>query len=327
MTVNKDMHLVDDFFDTEMAPTRDGFGHGIIELGKQDKNVVVLCCDLAGSTRADWFMKEFPDRFFQVGVAEQNMMGVAAGLALVGKIPFASSYAAFNPGRNWDQVRVSVCYQNANVKIVGSHGGISVGPDGATHQALEDVASVRCLPNMHVVIPADSNQAKQATIAAGKTHGPFYLRFTRDKVNIITTDKTPFRLGEAQVFKDGKDVAIVACGIMVCEALRAARDLEKEGISVMVVNNHTVKPIDRKTLVEAAKQCGAVVTAEEHQIQGGMGSAVAEVLAQEHPVPMRFVGILDRFGESGPPMELMKEFNVTHTDIIKAVKEVLKDKK
>lgn len=327
MTVNKDMHLVKDFFNTDMAPTRDGFGHGIIELGKKNKNVVALCCDLAGSTRVDWFMKEFPDRFFQVGVAEQNMMGLAAGLSMVGKVPFASSYAAFNPGRNWDQVRVSVCYQKANVKIVGSHGGISVGPDGATHQALEDVASVRCLPNMNVIIPADSLQAKQATIVAGETDGPFYLRFTRDKVNVITTDKTPFKLGEAQVFKDGTDVAIVACGIMVCEALKAARELEKEGISAMVINNHTVKPIDRKTLTEAAKKCGCVVTAEEHQIQGGMGSAVAEVLAEEYPVPMRFVGILDRFGESGKPEELMKEFNVTHEDVVKAVKDVIKAKK
>ena len=310
----------------EQVPSRDGYGRGLVELGKKNKNVVALCCDLTDSTRVAWFKEKFPKRFIEVGVAEQNMAGIAAGLSLTGKIPFISSYAVFSPGRNWDQIRVSICYSNANVKIEGAHAGISVGPDGATHQALEDIAITRCLPNMTVVVPADAVQAEKATIASASTKGPVYLRFGREKVPVITTKKTPFKIGKADTYREGKDVCVIACGIMVYEALIAAEKLEKEGIDVMVINNHTIKPIDKTTIVNAAKKTKAVVTAEEHQIQGGLGSAVAEVITENCPVPIKRVGILDRFGESGSPEELLKKFGCTSKDIIKAVKSVLKKK-
>lgn len=321
------MKLIKDLNKIEKVPTRDGYGLGLVELGKKNKNVVALCCDLTDSTRVAWFKEKFPKRFIEVGVAEQNMMGIAAGMAMAGKIPFVSSYAVFSPGRNWDQLRVSVCYSNANVKIQGAHAGISVGPDGATHQALEDIAITRCLPNMTVIVPTDSIEAQKATIASAAINGPVYLRFGRTKVPVITTKQTPFKVGRAEVFKEGKDVCVIACGVMVYEALRAAECLKEEGISVMVINNHTIKPIDEKTIVAAAKKCKAVVTAEEHQVTGGLGSAVAEVLVKKQPTHMRFVGVKDRFGESGEPDELMKEFGCTSNEIIKAVREVLKLKK
>lgn len=320
------MNLIKDLDKVERIPTRDGYGKGLVELGKKNKNVVALCCDLTDSTRVAWFKKQFPKRYIEVGVAEQNMAGIAAGMALSGKIPFMSSYAVFSPGRNWDQIRVSIAYSNANVKIQGAHAGISVGPDGATHQALEDIAIMRVLPNMTVIVPADAVESQKATIASAKINGPVYLRFGREKVPVITTSKTPFKVGKAEVYKEGKDVCIVACGIMVYEALRAAEILKKAGISAMVINNHTIKPIDKETLVKAAKKCKAIVTAEEHQIAGGLGGAVAEILSEHHPVPMRFVGVLDRFGESGAPEELLKKFKCTSNDIIKAVKEVVKKK-
>ena len=319
--------LEENLKEAKRIPSRDGYGKGLVELGEKDKNIVALCCDLTESTRMEWFREKFPERFIEVGVAEQNMMGIAAGLAKEGKIPFVSSYAVFSPGRNWDQLRVSVCYSESNVKVEGAHAGISVGPDGATHQALEDIAITRCLPNLTVVVPADAVEGEKATIQAGLIKGPFYLRFGREKVPTITTERTPFQIGKAEVFRKGKDVAVVACGVMVFDALVAAEELEKEGIEVMVINNHTIKPIDKKTLVEAAKKTGAVVTAEEHQVMGGMGSAVAEVLSQEFPVPMEFVGIQDRFGESGQPEELMEKFGCTPKDIIQAVKKVLEKKK
>ncbi len=327
MAINPDMRLIPDIHKAEGKPTRDGFGLGMVALGKTNKNVVSLCCDLTDSTRAGWFKKEFPERFIQVGVAEQNMIGIAAGLAELGKIPFVSSYATFNPGRNWDQIRVSVCYANANVKIQGAHAGISVGPDGATHQALEDVATMRCLPNMKVIVPCDAIEAEKATIAAASIPGPVYLRYGREKVPVLTTKETPFTPGKAEVFREGKDVAVVACGIMVYEAMIAAEKLEKEGIDVMVINCHTIKPIDRKTLVEAAKKTKAVVTAEEHQIYGGLGSAVAEVLCAEYPVPMEFLGIEDRFGESGNPEELLKAFGISHEHLMESIKKVLVKKR
>jgi len=273
------------------------------------------------------FQDEFPDRFIEVGIAEQNMMGLAAGLALVGKIPFVSTYSVFCPGRNWDQLRISVAYNQANVKLTGAHAGVSVGQDGATHQGLEDIAIVRCLPNMTVLAPCDVVETKKATMAAGEMEGPVYLRFAREATAVFTTEKTPFKIGQANVFQDGKDVAIIACGPTVYEALIAAHDLEKDGLSVAVVDNHTVKPMDKKTVIEMAKKTGAIVTAEDHQVMGGLGSAVAEVLAKNHPVPIEMIGVQDRFGESGAPEELMKEFHLSAEDIKEAVKKVISRKK
>jgi transketolase len=313
--------------DIEMVAGRDGYGKALVELGERNPNIVVLAGDLVESTRAHWFAEKFPKRFIQVGVAEQNMMGIAAGLALSGKIAFVSSYATFNPGRNWDQFRVAVCYSKANVKVAGAHAGISVGPDGATHQALEDIAITRVLPNLVVVVPCDAVEAKKATVAiAEEVKGPAYIRFGREKTAQFTTIDSPFKLGRAEVFRDGADVAIVGSGILVYEALQAAEDLAKEGIEAMVVNNHTIKPIDRKTLVQAARKCGAVVTVEEHQINGGAGSAVMEILAEEYPVPVERVGMPDTFGESGQPWELIEKYGMGKDAIIKAVKKVLRRK-
>lgn len=311
----------------EKVATRDGYGKALIELGKRNKRIVALCCDLTDSTRVEWFKQKFPDRFIEVGVAEQNMAGLAAGLALAGKIPFISSYAVFSPGRNWDQIRVSICYNNLNVKIEGAHAGISVGPDGATHQALEDIALMRVLPNMKVIVPCDAIQAEKATIAAAKINGPVYLRLGRNKVPVVTGEKTPFRLGKANVYREGKDVSIVACGVMVYEGLIAAEMLAKKGIQASVVDCHTIKPLDDKTLTFYAKKTGAVVSAEEHQMQGGLGGALAELFGRCCPVPMEFVGIHDRFGESGEPEELLKNYHCTSSDIVTAVQRVLKRKK
>lgn len=307
----------------EAKPTRDGYGEGLVELGKENKDVVVLCADLSNSTRSGMFRDAYPDRFFEVGISEQDMMGIAAGLALSGKIPFVSTYSVFCPGRNWDQLRISVAYNKANVKLTGAHAGVSVGEDGATHQGLEDIAITRCLPNMTVLAPCDYLETKKATIAAAKMKGPVYLRFAREATPIFTTDQTPFKIGKAEVFREGKDVTVIACGPTVHEALLAAHSLEKENISVEVINNHTIKPIDKKTLVDSVKKTGAVVTAEDHQVMGGMGSAVLEVLAQESPVPAEMIGVQDRFGESGSPDELMKEFHLLAEYITKAIKRVL----
>lgn len=309
--------------DIEQVPNRNGFGEGILELGELDENVVVLTADLAESTRVLDFQKKFPTRFVEVGVAEQNMMGVAAGLALAGKTPFVSSYAVFSPGRSWDQLRVSVCYSKANVKVIGAHTGVSVGPDGATHQALEDLAITRVLPNLTVVVPCDSLEAKKATLALGKMQGPAYLRLTREKTPVITTESTEFEIGKAEVFKDGSDVAVIASGPLVYNALLAAAELEKEGISVCVVNNHTIKPIDAKTIVEVAQKCGAVVTLEEHQTTAGAGSAVCEVLAQNFPVPVEMVGMQNTFGESGKPEELIEKYGMGVGGVIAAIRRVL----
>ncbi len=312
--------------DVETAGTRDGYGQGLLELGDSNKDVVVLTADLAESTRVEEFGKKYPERFIECGVSEQNMMGVAAGLALSGKIPFVSSYAVFSPGRSWDQLRVSVCYSKANVKVAGAHTGISVGPDGATHQALEDVGIVRVLPNIVVEVPADALEAKKTTLAAAEHKGPFYFRFGREKTPIITTDETPFEIGKAEVLRDGDDVTIVACGPLVYQSLLAAEQLDKKGISVRVINNHTIKPIDALTLAKAAKETGAVVTVEEHQVMTGLGSAVAESLAKNYPVPMEFIGMQDTFGESGTPTELYEKYGMSVDAIYKAVENVLKRK-
>lgn len=309
--------------DVEQVPTRNGYGEALMELGESNPDVVVLTGDLAESTRVLEFGKKYSSRFFECGVAEQNMTGIAAGLAAGGKTPFISSYAVFSPGRAWDQVRVSIAYSNLNVKIAGAHTGVSVGPDGATHQALEDVAIMRVLPNMTVVVPCDSIETKKATLAAVTRPGPVYFRFAREKTPVVTTPDMPFEIGKANVmWEGGHDVAIVACGPLVYQALVAAKELEAEGIGTVVVNNHTIKPLDVATLMQVARDCGAVVTVEEHQTMGGMGSAVAEALAQNYPVPMELVGMPNTFGQSGEPGELLEKYGMSVVSIKAAVKRV-----
>lgn len=308
-------------------PTRLGYGEGLVELGRRNPNVVVLGADITSSTNAGMFLEKYPERFFSIGIAEQDMVGVAAGLSLVGKVPFVCTYGVFASGRCWDQIRTTVCYSDLNVKIGGAHGGISVGPDGATHQALEEISIMRCLPGMTVVAPCDVIETRKATIAIGEMHGPAYIRFGREAVPTITEESTPFKLGKAEIFRKGSDVTVIACGVMVHEAIETAEKLQKEGISVRVVNLHTIKPIDVEMIVKSAEETGAIVTAEEHQIYGGMGSAVVEVLAQHAPVPVEMVAVKDRFGESGQPLELMVEFGLTHDEIYNSIKKVLSRKK
>ncbi len=312
--------------DVEQEPTRFGYGRGLVAAGKENPNVVALCADLTDSTKTGDFRKEFPDRFIEVGIAEQNMASLASGLAAAGKIPFIASYAMFSPGRNWEQIRTTICYNDANVKIAGAHAGVSVGPDGATHQAIEDIAIMRVIPRMTVLVPCDSIEAEKATIAAARHKGPVYARFAREKTPLITIKDTPFKIGKAEIFREGKDVAIIACGPLVYNSLIAAEELAKEGIEAIVVNNHTIKPMDAKTIIEVAKKSGAVVTVEEHQVMGGMGSAVCEILAKNYPVPVEMIGIKDRFGESGEPNELIEKFGMAVKDIKEAVKKAIKRK-
>lgn len=302
--------------------TRDGYGEGLVEAGKINKNVVVLCADVTESTRAHLFERVFPERFIEVGIAEQNMVGIAAGLALSGKIPFISSYAVFSPGKNWDQIRISVCYSKANVKIAGSHAGLSAGEDSASHQALEDIALMRVLPNMVVIVPCDAIETRKATVAAAKYKGPVYLRFAREETPVFTTEKTPFKIGRAQVLKKGGDITLIGCGPILYEALLAAREIENK-ISVEVINSHTIKPLDEETILKSVKKTGRVVTVEEHQIAGGLGGAIAEFLGETYPVPLMRVGVQDRFGESGRPQELLKKYGLTKVDIMKAVRKVV----
>jgi len=285
-----------------------------------------LCCDLVESTRSLEFAKAYPERFVEVGVAEQNLAGLGAGMAHEGKIPFITSYATFSPGRNWDQIRVSICYSGNNVKIIGSHAGISVGPDGATHQAMEDIAITRVLPRMTVLVPCDALEARKVTLAAAKHDGPVYIRLARDKTAQFTTEETPFEIGKAQVFREGKDCTIAAAGPQVYYALQAAEQLSKEGIECEVINLVSVKPLDEQTLIQSVKKTGCVVSAEEHQITGGVGSAVAECLARNHPVPQEFIGMPDHFGESGEPMELTAKWGMDSKAIVTAVKKVTKRK-
>lgn len=311
--------------DVEMKPSRDGFGEGLILAAREHEGVVGLCADLTESTRMEAFAKEFPERFFEVGVAEQNMATIAAGLGVSGKIPFIASYATFSPGRNYEQIRTTIAYNDSNVKIAGHHAGISVGPDGATHQATEDVAIMRAMPNMKVFVPCDWIEAKKATIAAVKLWGPVYLRFGREKTPVITTEATPFVPGKAQIFWRSRKprVAIITCGILLYQALRAAEELEKERIGTIVVNSHSIKPLDEQTLLEMAELTGAVVTVEEHQIMGGLGSAVAELFARKRPTPIEFTGLHDTFGESGKPDELIEKYGMGVKDIKGAVKKVI----
>lgn len=308
----------------EKIPTRNGYGDALVSLGTEDERIVVLTADLAESTRALAFQKKFPSRFIECGVAEQNMIGVAAGLALSGKIPFASSYATFVPGRAWDQIRVSVCYTGANVKIAGAHAGISVGPDGATHQALEDIAMMRPLPNLTILVPCDYEETRKATIAAAKHEGPVYLRFTREKSPVITTKKTPFVIGQSLILRTGKDVTIVGCGPLIYEALLAAEALAGKGIEAEVINASTIKPFDEKTFIKSVKKTGCCVTVEEHQITGGLFGVVAETLGRHFPAPIEPVGMPNTFGESGEPAELLKKYGMTSREVLQAVQNVRK---
>ncbi len=308
--------------DIEKAPTRDGFGKGAVEAGKADPRVVVLCADLAESTRADWFQKEFPERFVEMGVAEQNMATVASGMAAAGKIPFIASYAVFNPGRNYEQIRTTIALNQVSVKICGMHAGVSVGPDGATHQMLEDIGMMRMLPGMTVIAPGDAEEARKAVVAAAKTDGPVYIRFSRSATPVFTTSDTPFVIGKATMLwkSDAPKVAILSTGSLGYAALTAARALSEKGIESIVLHVPTIKPLDEEVVLAAAKLAGRVVTVEEHQAAGGFGSAVAEFLSQNHPVPMRLLGIADQFGQSGSPDELLAHYGLDALHIEEAAR-------
>lgn len=310
----------------QMIATRDAYGEALAALGAENPRVVALDADLSGSTRSAQFGKQFPERFFNVGIAEANMVGMAAGLALTGKIPFASTFAIFGAGRAYDQVRNAICYPNLNVKIAVSHAGLTLGEDGASHQMIEDIALMRALPNMTVLVPADAVEAKLMVKAAAEHVGPVYLRFGRPAVPVVFDDSYRFDIGKAAVLRDGGDVAIFACGIMVAEALAAAETLAAEGIEARVVNVSSIKPLDVETIVAAARDCGCAVTAEEHNILAGMGGAIAEVLGEEHPVPLRRVGVRDTFGESGTPRELMEKYGLTAKDVAAAARAVVNRK-
>ena len=327
--LNPDLKLNENLFSdsVEQVPIRKGFGEGLLEAGKLDERVVGLCADLTESTQMHLFRDAFPNRFIQVGIAEQNLASVASGMSAMGKIPFISSYAMFSPGRNWEQIRTTICYNDRGVIIAGSHAGVSVGPDGGTHQAIEDIAITRVIPNMIVVSPCDSIEARKATLALAKLGKPAYLRLAREKTPIITTIDTPFVLGKAQIMLSPKEglarVGIIATGALVHKALVAASKLEQEGINVKVMNLATIKPLDIESVTKLAMETGKIVTVEEHQISGGMGSAVAECLAKNHPVHMGFVGVYDQFGQSGTPAELIEHYGMGVDSIIKKVKELL----
>ncbi|MBP7831471.1 MAG: transketolase family protein [Candidatus Pacebacteria bacterium] len=331
--LNKDIKLNQKLFfdDVEQVPIRKGFGEGLVAAGEADKNVVALSADLTESTQMEAFKNAFPDRFIEIGVAEQNLVTVGSGMAALGKIPFVSSYAMFSPGRNWEQIRTTIAYNDRPVVIVGSHAGISVGPDGGTHQAVEDMAIMRVMPNMMVISPCDAIEARKATIALAKlaTEGkgkPAYLRLMREKTPIMTTDATPFEIGKANIMyrPDGiAHVGIIATGALVHKAMWAAKKLEKDGIRAVVMNIHTIKPLDTQAIIALARETKAIVTAEEHQIAGGLGGAIAEALASSLPTPIEFIGVHDKFGQSGKPEELLKHYKMTMEDIMEAAKKVL----
>jgi transketolase len=314
----------------EKESTRDGFGKGLLQAGIENENIVALCADLKEPTRMNFFADKFPNRFIEVGVAEQNLISVASGMASIGKIPFASSFAIFSPGRNWEQIRTNICYNNSNVKIASTHSGVTVGPDGGSHQALEDIALTRVLPNMVVISPCDAIEAKKATIASSKTQNPTYLRFTRHNTPVITTEETPFEIGKAQVVfipENGlAQVGIIATGHLLYKALIVAHDLEKKGIKIKVMNLSTIKPLDTEAIIALARETKAIVTVEEHQIIGGMGSAVAECLSANYPVPIEFIGVKNKFGQSGKDSELLEYYEMGVSHITQAVEKVLKRK-
>ncbi len=311
---------------TEKKDTRSGFGAGLSELGDKNKDVVALCADLVGSLKMDDFIKKYPERFFQVGIAEANMMGIATGLAIGGKIPFTGTFAAFSTGRVYDQIRQSIAYSNKNVKICASHAGLTLGEDGATHQILEDIGLMKMLPGMVVINPCDYNQTKAATLAIAEYEGPVYLRFGRPKVPVFTPENQKFEIGKAIQFTEGKDVTIVATGHLVWEALQAAEQLEKEGIEAEVINIHTIKPLDEEAILNSVSKTKCIVTAEEHNVIGGLGESVARVLSQKMPTPQEYVAVNDSFGESGTPEQLMEKYELNDKAIIKAVKRVIKRK-
>lgn len=321
------LHLVNLSVKYDSEPIRKGFGRGLKKAGELDSQVVAACADLTDSTQMSLFKECFPDRFIEIGVAEQNLVTVGAGLAAMGKIPFVSSYAAFSPGRNWEQIRTTICLNDRPVKVVGSHAGVSVGPDGATHQMLEDIALMRVLPNMVVIVPGDAVEAEKATLAMAKDPRPNYLRLAREATPIITTAETPFEIGKAYVYEEGADVTIISTGTMTYQALKAAEQLYKDGIEAEVVHVPTIKPLDEATILKSVRKTGAVVTIEEGQIAGGLGGAVAELLAEHHPAPMQRIGMKDRFGESGAPDELLTHFGLDAKHIRLAAHHVTERKK
>ena len=348
--LNPDLKLNTKMFDADadQQPIRKGFGEGLLQAAEMDKRVVGLCADLTESTQMLSFKQKFPERFVEIGVAEQNLATVASGMAAMGKIPFMTSYAMFSPGRNWEQIRTTIAYNNRPVKIAGSHAGISVGPDGGTHQAIEDMAIMRVIPRMTIISPCDAIQAKKATLAAAKTDAPTYIRLAREKTSVMTTEDTPFEIGKAQMIYDSRlakqglqnhpslrdtpfkkgdsmqlDVGIIATGALLFKALKVAQKLESEGKSVTVMNLHTIKPLDEDAIIKLAHESGAIVTVEEHQIHGGMGSAVAECLAAHAPVPIEFIGVNDRFGQSGKPDELIELYGIGETHIYDAAVKVM----
>lgn len=306
--------------------TRSGFGEGLRILGERNPHVVALCADLTGSLKMDAFEKNHPDRFFQIGIAEANMMGIAAGLTIGDKIPFTGTFANFSTSRVYDQIRQSIAYSKKNVKICASHAGLTLGEDGATHQVLEDIGMMRMLPNLTVIVPADYNQTVQATLAIAEWEGPVYLRFGRPSVPVFVPENATFQIGKAEVLTIGQDVSVIACGHLVWTAIEAQKVLSNEGIFVEVINMHTIKPLDEAAVIASAQKTGCVVTAEEHMRNGGLGDAVAQVLTQHYPCPQEYVAVNDRFGESGPPMELMKKYGLGVEDIITAVKRAIKRK-
>lgn len=304
--------------EVKMVATREAYGQVLLELGERHNDIVVLDADLAKSTTTIKFGKKFPERFFDMGIAEANMMNTAAGLAACGKVPFVSTFSIFATGRAWEQIRNTICYSGLNVKIVATHGGVAVGADGSSHQCIEDFALMRAIPTMTVIVPCDAIETRKAVMAAYRHHGPVYIRLGRSPSPVITEEKTHFEIGKAITLREGKDVAIVACGVMVVRALKAAEGLSARGLQAAVIDMHTLKPVDHQALVEAAMSTGAVVTAEQHVLEGGLGSAVAMTLAKEYPAPMEMIGIENRFGQSGDPETLFKEYHLTEEDIAQA---------
>lgn len=330
--LNQSLKLNTKIFDENpyKKSTRSGFGEGLVNAGSISENVVVLCADLTESTKVNLFAERFPNRFIQVGIAEQNLASVASGMAAMGKIPFIASYAMFSPGRNWEQIRTTICYNNQPVKIIGSHAGLSVGPDGGSHQALEDIALARVIPNMTVISPVDAIEAKKVAVACATTKEPTYIRLARNDTPIITTEETPFEIGKAQLIFVPEvglaHVGIIATGPISYSAILAAKELEKQNIKIKVLNLSTIKPLDKNSIIALAKETKVIVTCEDHQANGGMGSAVAECLAGNYPVPIKFVGIKDQFGQSGTPEELAKHYKIDTSSIIEAVENILKKK-